>query len=73
MMGMTSYLNAYVDRRMQMVVEEWDLARRDDVKDFVSRLKAVEQETARLKASGHAAADKLAELETRAKRLKGKV
>jgi hypothetical protein len=73
MKGMTTYLDAYVDRRMQGVIEEWDLARRDDVKDFLSRLEAVEQESARIRASGRGMADKLTELENRAKRLKAKV
>jgi len=73
MIGMTNYLNAYVDRRMQMIVEEWDLARSTDIADFTSRLNAVEREIPGLKASGHAASDKLTELENRAKRLKERV
>lgn len=70
MIGMTGYLNAYMDRRMQAIVEEWDLARTGDIADFTNRLNAVEQEIPRLKASGHAASDKLTELENRARRLK---
>ncbi|MFA4877850.1 MAG: hypothetical protein WC586_10575 [Methanoregula sp.] len=73
MIGMNSYLNSYVDRRMKMVVEEWDLARTSDISDFTSRLAAVEKEIPALKASGHAASDKLTELENRAKRLKERV
>jgi hypothetical protein len=73
MIGMNNYLNAYVDRRMAAVVEEWDLARSPDIADFTSRLAAIENEIPRLKASGHAAADKLTELENRAKRLKERI
>jgi archaellum component FlaC len=73
MIGMKSYLDAYVDRRMKSVIEEWDLCRKDDIADFTSRLDAVEQEIPRLKASGHTAADKLTELENRAGRLKERV
>jgi hypothetical protein len=72
MMGMDSYLNAYVDRRMQNIVEEWDLATGNDLSDFTSRLYALEQEIPRLKGFEKSAADKLTELETRAKKLKGR-
>ena len=70
MIGMNSYLNAYVDRRMQAVVEEWDLARTTDIADFTGRLYAIEKEIPGLKASSHAASDKMTELENRARRLK---
>ena len=72
MIGMESYLNAYVDRRMKYIVEEWDLSTGNDLDDFTRRLSALEVETARLQASGHAASDKLAGLENRARKLKGR-
>ncbi len=40
---MKNYMNAYVDRRMKSVVEEWDLSRKDDITDFTARLDAIEQ------------------------------
>ncbi len=70
MIGLDSYLNAYVDRRMKYVVEEWDLSTRTDLADFTGRLEALEQEIPRLKAFEHATSHKLAELETRAGKLK---
>ena len=70
MVGMKSYMNAYVDRRMKSVVEEWDLSRKDDITDFTARLDAIEQEIPRLKASKKASVDKLTELEIRARKLK---
>jgi hypothetical protein len=72
MIGMDSYLNAYVDRRMKYIVEEWDLATGNDLSDFTSRLYALEQEIPRLKTNEKAAADKLTELEARARKLKGR-
>jgi hypothetical protein len=72
MIGMDSYLNAYVDRRMKYIVEEWDLATGTDLSDFTSRLYALEQEIPRLKGAEKSAADKLTELETRARKLKGR-
>jgi hypothetical protein len=68
-LGPAEYLNAYVDRRMKYIVEEWDLSRHDDIDDFTGRLYALEKEIPRLKASGRAASEKLTELENRAKRL----
>jgi len=68
--GPDSYLNAYVDRRMKYVIEEWELATRNDLADFTTRLGVVEQEIPRIKSFELKASDKLAELEARAKKLK---
>jgi hypothetical protein len=73
MIGMKNYLNAYVDRRMNSVVEEWDLSRKDDVADFTARLDAIEQEIPRLKGSKKASVQKLTELEIRARKLKERI
>ena len=73
MIGMDSYLNAYVDRRMKYIVDEWDLATKADLVEFTSRIAALEQEIPRLKAFGQESADKLTGLETRAAKLKGRI
>ena len=73
MIGTDKYLNAYVDRRMKYIVDEWDLSTRTDLTDFTSRLDAIEQEIPRLKSFEQTASDKLTELETRAGKLKGRV
>ena len=70
MIGMKNYMNAYVDRRMKSVVEEWDLSRKDDITDFTGRLDAIEQEIPRLKEAKKASVEKLTELEIRARKLK---
>jgi len=70
MIGMKNYMNAYVDRRMKTVVEEWDLCRKEDVTGFTARLDAIEQEIPRLKESKKASVEKLTELEIRARKLK---
>ncbi|MGA2104980.1 hypothetical protein [Methanoregula sp.] len=72
MIGMDSYLDAYVDRRMKYIVEEWDLSTKTDLEEFTSRLASLEKEVPRLKAFENAAADKLTELERRAGSLKGR-
>jgi hypothetical protein len=73
MIGMDMYLNAYVDRRMKTIVDEWDLSTRTDLSDFTGRLDTIEQEIPRLKSFEHTASDKLTELETRASKLKGMI
>ena len=73
MIGMNSYLDAYVDRRMKFIVDEWELSTGSDLADIRGRLESLEQEIPRLKASGHAASKKLSELENRAAKLKGRI
>jgi hypothetical protein len=73
MIGMNTYLDAYVDRRMKYIIGEWDLSTGADLAEFTQRLYALEQEIPRLKAFEHAASGKLAELEARAGDLKGRI
>jgi hypothetical protein len=73
MIGMNSYLGAYVDRRMKYIVDEWDLSTGNDLADLTGRLYTLEQEIPRLKAFEQTAAEKLTELETRAMRLQGRL
>ncbi len=72
MISMNSYLNTYVDRRMQAVVDEWELSTRADLSDLVRRLDALEKEIPLRQAFEKSAADRLTRLEARAKKLKGR-
>jgi hypothetical protein len=73
MIGLNTYLNAYMDRRMEAIVSEWDLSTGADLAAFTERLYALEQEIPRLKTFEHEASDKLTELENRATRLNGRI
>ena len=73
MIGTDKYLNAYVDRRMKYIVDEWDLSTQTDLSDFTGRLNALEQEIPGLKSFEQTASDKLTELENRAGKLKGRI
>jgi hypothetical protein len=66
-MSMESYLNAYLDRRMKFIIDEWGLTTRRDIASFQRRLKSLEREIDPIKEFEQAAADKLTELETRLK------
>ncbi|HEX3002497.1 MAG TPA: hypothetical protein VHN82_09085 [Methanoregula sp.] len=72
MISMDSYLDAYVDRRMKYIVEEYDLSTGNDLTDFTARLDALEREIPRLKTFEQQSADKLTALEARARALKGR-
>ena len=72
MIGMDSYLNAYLDRRMKYLVEEYDLSTQADLLDFTARLASVEREIPSLASFEKEAADKLTALEARAAALKGR-
>lgn len=72
MIGMDSYLNAYVDRRMKYLVEEYDLSTQGELVDFTARLASIEREIPGLAAFEKEAADKLSALEARAAALKGR-
>lgn len=72
MIGMDSYLDAYVDRRMKDIIGEWDLSTAGDLEDFEKRIGALEKEIPHLREFEQSAAEKLTELETRARVLKGR-
>jgi hypothetical protein len=70
MVGTDSYMNAYLDRRMKDLIQEWDLATRNDLGDFESRLQAVEEKTKEIETFTTSAEIKLDSLEHRLLNLK---
>lgn len=70
MVGMDSYMNAYLDRRMKFLIQDWDLATRNDLGDFENRLHAIEETTKAIESFETSAEIKLDDLEQRLKRLK---
>jgi hypothetical protein len=73
MTGLQSYLDAYVDRRMSAVIEEWDLSRQRDIANFIHRLDAIEHDIAEQKNVGGTASDTITTLENRAKLIQGRI
>jgi len=65
MVGMDSYMNAYLDRRMKNLIQEWDLATQNDIDDFETRMKAIEETTKQIASLETSAEIKLEELEHR--------
>lgn len=65
MVGMDSYMNAYLDRRMKNLIQDWDLATRNDLGDFETRLHAIEETSKDIASFETSAEIKLKELEHR--------
>jgi len=66
------YMNQYLDRRMKYLIEEWQIATKNEVADFSARLNALSAEASKLAAFEKNADAKLSTLEARAKSLEAK-
>jgi hypothetical protein len=70
MVGMDSYMNAYLDRRMKYLIQDWDLATKNDLGDFETRMQAIEDSTKEIDTFEAEAEAKLEAMELRLMRLK---
>jgi len=71
MVGMDSYMNAYLDRRMKNLIQDWDLATQNDLNEFETRLRGIEEMTKQIESFETGAVIKLDNLEQRLLNLKG--
>jgi len=71
MVGMDSYMNAYLDRRMKNLIQDWDLATRNDIGDFENRLQSIEEAIKEIDSFRTSAEITLENLEHRLLQLKG--
>jgi len=69
MVGIDSYMNTYLDRRMKLLIQEWDLATTNDLTDLETRLHAIEEDTKEIESFETSAEIKLDSLEQRLRRL----
>ena len=70
MVGIDSYMNTYLDRRMKFLIQDYDLATRQDLGNFESRLQAIEETTKEIDIFETEAEERLRVLEDRLKNLK---
>jgi hypothetical protein len=70
MVGMDTYMNAYLDRRMKNLIQDWDLATENDLGDFEARLHRVEETAREIESFETGARIRLDDLEFRLSRLK---
>ncbi|MEM2123899.1 MAG: hypothetical protein QXL43_01010 [Methanolinea sp.] len=69
-MRVPDYLGSYLDRRMEDLIREWDLATRRDLGDLPARLSAREEEARKCAGFEASASAKLTELEERLDRVR---
>lgn len=70
MAGMDRYMNAYLDRRMKYLIQDWDLATKNDLGDFESRLSSVEETIREIESFESGAGERLDRLEQRLQRMR---
>ena len=64
-MNMDKYLNTYLDRRMKLVIDEWDLATKSDIKELSRRFHRVKDEVELLKEFERESKDRMDRMEER--------
>lgn len=69
-MKLDNYLSGYLDRRMSMIISEWQLSTRGDLKDLNQRFTSVQNDLDDLKIFEKETGDQLSNLEERVRRLK---
>ena len=72
MMSFDNYLAGYLDRRMTLIIEDWQLTTKDELTDLTQRFHQVQADLAGLKTFETDTAAKLEDLEKRVKILKEK-
>ncbi len=70
MVGIDSYMNTYLDRRMKYLIQDYDLATRQDLGNFEARLQAVEEAAKEIDIFETETDERLGALEERLKKLK---
>ena len=63
------YMNKYLDRRMKYLIEEWQIATKNEVADLSGRLNALSADASKLAAFEKNADIQISALEARAKKL----
>ncbi|MDD3574324.1 hypothetical protein [Methanospirillum sp.] len=67
---MDRYMNAYIDRRMKHMIDDWQLATTADIRDLSQRFRQVRQDAESLKAFERESQDRMDRLEERIRKLK---
>jgi hypothetical protein len=69
-MNLDSYLAGYLDRRMGMIIDEWQIATRGDLADLTRRFHRVQDELTSLKNFERETESRIATLEERTHRIR---
>lgn len=71
-MGIDDYLNAYIDRRMALLIEEYGISTKADLRSQTQRLKDLQQDIERFQTFDKDTKKQVASLKERAYNLKVK-
>lgn len=72
-MNFDNYLSGYLDRRMSMIIEDWQISTRNDLTDITQRFHRVQDELVALKSFERETSTRLTDLEARVRKLKENV
>ena len=64
------YIDEYIDKNMESLIQEWELVTRRDVSHYKKRMQLLEEEIHPLKDFEVSASDRLTRLEERLKKIK---
>jgi polyhydroxyalkanoate synthesis regulator phasin len=64
------YIDEYLDKNMEYLIEEWQLVTKRDVTDYKKRIQAIEREIGPLAEFEGYTSERLTRLETRLKKIK---
>ena len=70
-MGIDNYLNAYTDRRMTLLIEEYGVATKNDLRNQTDRIRHLQREVEQFQSSERENKKKVEELKKRVASLKG--
>jgi hypothetical protein len=72
-MNLNNYLSGYLDRRMNLIIKEWEISTRGELADLTQRLNRVQDDMTDLKKFEKESADRLSDLEERVNHLREKL
>jgi len=70
-MRLDNYLSSYLDRRMNLIISDWQLSTKDDLNDLHQRFSRVQDNLNDLKVFEKETGDRLSGLEERVKNIRG--
>lgn len=71
-MNMDNYLNSYLDRRMKLIIDDWQLGTKSEIRSVVERYNQMKGEVESLKAFERESKDRMDRIEERIRALQEK-
>lgn len=71
-MNMDNYLNSYLDRRMKLIIDDWQLGTKSEIRSVVERYNQVKSEVESLKAFERESKDRMDRIEERIRAIQEK-